>query len=144
MSSSGGPMWPICHTWSITDSFANPASSAVCATRLRSAAIVLGPPDQVNFETCTPSCMLLTLTTRAQQCGTRRHESAPAAHGDRQQALRLPRVKRRQWCLCVALLPCFAFLCVVALELRCASPCDECDECVGFALGLSGASVASG
>src|SRR3954470_7756191 len=63
MSSSGGPMWPICHTWSITDSFAKPASSAVCATRLRSWAIRLGPPVQVNFETCTPSRMLRTLTT---------------------------------------------------------------------------------
>src|SRR3954465_2387992 len=70
MSSSGGPMWPICHTWSITDSFAKPASSAVCATRFRSSAILLGPSDHVNFDTCTPSCIKATLTTaRTQHCG---------------------------------------------------------------------------
>ena len=57
MSCSGGPITPICHTWSITDSFLNPTSSASFAVRPRSFAIEVGPAGQVKFEMCSPRSM---------------------------------------------------------------------------------------
>ena len=55
MSSSGGPMVPICQTWSMTLSLAMPTSSAATAILVRSCAIRCGPSGQVKLGTCKPS-----------------------------------------------------------------------------------------
>ena len=54
IGSSGGPITPICHTWSITLIRPNPTSSAVVATRARFSASPSSPPGHEKFEMCRP------------------------------------------------------------------------------------------
>src|SRR3982074_1416237 len=54
----------ICQTWSITESFVKPASSAIVAARPRSDASVLGPPGQVKLERGSPMSMCCSSPTR--------------------------------------------------------------------------------